>query len=180
MINMKRILISAFACHPNKGSEFNINWNWAVGLARMGFEVHCLTLGSNRPFIEQVETPKNLHFQYVTAPLGLEAIHKWSEGALYVHYILWQWLAYKKGKRLHKKLKFEVVHHVGWGSIQLGSFLYKLDAPFIFGPAGGGQKAPVAFKEYFRQYWASEVKRDKVTDLLTNYGPSCKKMLRSA
>ena len=177
---MKRILISAFAAQPNRGSEYNINWNWAVGLARMGYEVHCLTMGSNRPSIESVETPKNLHFQYVTAPLGLQVMHKFSEGSLYVHYILWQWLAYRKGKKLHKKLKFEVVHHVGWGSIQLGSFLYKLDAPFIFGPAGGGQRAPEAFKEYFKGYWSSEVKRDKVSNLLTKYGPSCKKMLRSA
>ena len=177
---MKKILISAFACQPNKGSEFNINWNWAVGLARLGYEVHCLTLRTNRPAIEEVEVPENLHFEYVELPFGLQAIHEISEGFLYLHYIMWQWHAYQRAKKLHKKLKFELVHHVGWGSIQLGSFLYKLDAPFIFGPAGGGQKAPEAFKDYILGYWKSEVKRDKVTGWLTNYGPSCKKMLRNA
>jgi len=175
-----KILISAFACQPNKGSEFNINWNWAIGLANMGFEVHCLTLRSNQPFIESVETPENLHFQYVALPLGLQVIHKFTEVGLYLHYIMWQWLAYKRGKVLHKKLNFAVVHHVGWGSIQLGSFLYKINAPFIFGPAGGGQVAPKAFKKYFLGYWSSEVAREKVASLLINYNPACKKMLRGA
>ncbi len=54
---MKRILISAFACQPNKGSEFNVSWNWPLGLAKLGYEVHCLTLRTNQPAIEEVETP---------------------------------------------------------------------------------------------------------------------------
>src|SRR5579862_1701192 len=124
---MKKILLSAYACQPFKGSEFNTNWNWVNGLANLGYEVHCLTLKSNQPFIEQVRTPENLHFQYVELPFGLEVIHKISEAALYIHYLIWQWLAYKRGKALHKKHCFELVHHVGWSSIQLGSFLYKLN-----------------------------------------------------
>src|SRR6185312_1944966 len=177
---MKRILISAFACQPNKGSEYNINWNWAVGLAKMGFEVHCLTLRSNRPLIEKVRTPENLHFHWVELPLKLQVIHKFTQAGLYLHYILWQRLAYKKAKALHKRLNFEVAHHVGWGSIQLGSFLYKLGTPFIFGPAGGGQKAPEAFKEYFLGYWKDEVRREKLSAFLTSFAPSCKKMLGNA
>ncbi len=177
---MKKILISAFACQPNKGSEYNINWNWAVGLAKMGFEVHCLTLRTNRPLIETVDTPNNLHFHYVELPFKLQVIHKFTDIGLYVHYILWQRLAYKRAKSLHRQLNFKVVHHVGWGSIQLGSFLYKLDAPFIFGPAGGGQKAPQAFKKYFLGRWNTEVAREKVTDLLMKFNPACKKMLRNA
>ena len=111
---MKRILISAFACQPNRGSEYNINWNWAVGLAKLGYEVHCLTMGSNRPSIESVETPKNLHFQYVTAPLGLQVMQSFLK-ADYMYITSSGNGCYRKGKKLHKKLKFEVVHHVGWG-----------------------------------------------------------------
>jgi glycosyltransferase involved in cell wall biosynthesis len=177
---MKKVLISAFACQPNKGSEFSNGWNWPVRLANMGFEVHCITLLSHRPFIETVEVPSNLHFHYVQMPLRLQAMHKWSQATMYLHYVLWQRLAYKHAKKLHKKLKFDVVHHVSWGSIQMGSFLYKLDAPFIFGPAGGGQKAPEAFKKYFMGWWSAEVKREKVADWLISNNPACKKMLRKA
>jgi glycosyltransferase involved in cell wall biosynthesis len=177
---MKKVLISAFACQPNKGSEFASGWNWCTGLAKLGYEVHCLTLRSNAPFIQEVEAPANLYFHYTALPLGLQAMYKLSQATMYIHYILWQRLAYKRGKTLHRKLRFDVVHHVSWGSIQMGSFLYKLNAPFVFGPAGGGQKAPEAFKKYFLGHWASEIRREKVADLMIKYNPACKKMLKNA
>jgi glycosyltransferase involved in cell wall biosynthesis len=177
---MKRVLISAFACQPNKGSEYCNGWNWPMRLANLGFEVHVLTLRSHQPFIETVEVPSNLHFHYIQLPFRLQAMHKLSQATMYLHYILWQGLAYKRAKALHKKLKFDVVHHVSWGNVQMGSFLYKLNAPFIIGPAGGGQKAPEAFKEYFKWGWAAEVKRERVADWLIKNNPACKKMLRSA
>ncbi|HTI61596.1 glycosyltransferase family 4 protein [Mucilaginibacter sp.] len=177
---MKKVLLSVFACQPKKGSEFSNGWNWAIGLANKGYEVHCLTLRTNRPFIEEVEAPANLHFHYVEMPFKLQAMHRWSQPTLYLHYIMWQRLAYKIAKRLHKKFKFDLAHHISWGSPQMGSFLYKLDIPFIFGPAGGGQKAPEAFKKYFLGHWASEIKREKVSDFLVKNNPACKKMLRNA
>jgi len=177
---MKKVLLSAFACEPNKGSESGGGWNWATGLAKEGFEVHCLTLRSNQPAIELVPKPDNLHFHYVALPFKLQSLYRLTKGTLYLHYIAWQWVAYKKGKALHKKLNFDVVHHVTWGSLQMGSFLYKIKAPFIFGPAGGGQKAPEAFKEYFFEHWASEIKREKVGNWLVKNNPACKNMMKNA
>jgi hypothetical protein len=159
---MKKVLLSVYDCGPNKGSEAGGGWNWAINLARMGYEVHCLTLTINSLDIEKEPKPDNLIFHYTELPLKVQNIYRISEGALYLHYILWQWVAYLKAKRLHKKLNFDVVQHISWGSMQMGSFLYRLDAPFIFGPAGGGQEAPGAFKKYFLGYWSSEVKRKKV------------------
>jgi hypothetical protein len=80
---------------------------------------------------------------------------------MYLYYILWQWMAYRLAKKLNQSLGFYRAQHVSWGSIQLGSFLYRLDVPFIFGPAGGGQHAPDAFKEYFLEHWSAEEKRKK-------------------
>jgi len=177
---MKKILLSAFACQPNKGSEFANGWNWCIGLANKGYEVHCLTLGIHQPFIEKSTHPENLHFHYVFMPLKLQAIYKWSSATMYLHYFIWQWLAYKRGKLLHKELHFDLAHHISWGSIQMGSFLYKLNVPFIFGPAGGGQMAPEAFKKYFLEHWASEIRRGKVGEWMIKNNPACKKMLRGA
>ena len=174
---MKKVLLSVYACEPNKGSEPGNGWNWAINLANLGYEVHCLTLRSNSPAIETYPKPDNLHFHYVQLPLKLQVIYRLSQATLYLHYVLWQWIAYKKGKTLHKKFRFDVVQHISWGSIQMGSFLYKLNAPFIFGPAGGGQKAPEAFKGYFLDHWASEVKREKVSRWLIKHNPACKNML---
>jgi glycosyltransferase involved in cell wall biosynthesis len=176
---MKKIILSAFACEPGKGSEEGNGWNWASGLASLGYEVHCLTRNVNRAGIESYPQPANLYFHYVNMPAGSEKLFHLGP-FIYVHYMAWQYLAYKKAKTLHQTLKFDIAHHVSWGSMQMGSHLYKLDIPFIFGPAGGGQRAPEAFKKYFGDYWASEVKREKVSNLLVKYNPACKNMLQKA
>ncbi len=176
---MKKLLLSVFACDPSMGSEDGNGWNWAVGMAGKGYEVHCLTRSVNQKGIESFAKPQNVTFHYIQMPPGSEKLFH-SGAGIYLYYMLWQWLAYKKGKRLHKKLKFDLAHHATWGSLQMGSFLYKLNIPFIFGPAGGGQKAPEAFKSYFYDHWASEVKREKVSDLLVKYNPACKDMLKRA
>ena len=33
--NRIRVLISAYACEPNKGSEPGVGWNWALQMAKM-------------------------------------------------------------------------------------------------------------------------------------------------
>jgi glycosyltransferase involved in cell wall biosynthesis len=177
---MKKILLSAFACEPGKGSEQGNGWNWATGLVGRGYEVHCLTRSVNRKSIETHPAIENLHFHYVEMPLGTEILYLLTASSIYLHYMIWQYVAYLKGLRLERKMQFTVIHHVTWGSLQMGSFLYKLKAPFIFGPAGGGQRAPELFKAYFLNHWDSEIKREKVSRLLIKFNPACKKMLRKA
>src|ERR1700712_204754 len=142
---MKKLLLSVFACDPSIGSEDGNGWNWALGLADKGYEVHCLTRSVNQAGIESYPAPKNVTFHYIFMPMGTEKLFHAPGPAIYMYYMLWQWLAYKKAKGLHKTLNFDLAHHATWGSLQMGSFLYKLNLPFIFGPAGGGQKAPEAF-----------------------------------
>ncbi|PVD52658.1 glycosyltransferase [Terrimonas sp.] len=177
---MRRLLLSAFACDPTKGSEPGNGWNWAIGLANKGFEVHCITREVSRKGIESKQKPVNLHFHYLQLPIGLEKLYSASQPTMYLYYIIWQWYAYKMALRLHKQIKFEIAHHVTWGSLQMGSFMYKLNVPFIFGPAGGGQVAPAAFKKYFREHWNAEEKRETVTRFMLKYNPACKKMLQKA
>jgi len=177
---MKSILLSAFACDPYKGSEPSFGWNWSTGLVREGYEVHCLTRLYHKEGINKHNRIENLHFHYISLPFGLERLYTLSNASLYLYYLIWQWLAYLKGKKLQKIHHFERAHHVSWGSIQQGSFLYKLKIPFIFGPAGGGQIAPEKFKKYFRQYWAVEEKRQRVSSILERFNPACKHMLRTA
>ena len=48
------------------------------------------------------------------------------------------------------KVEFDIVHHVTWGSLHIGSQLWRLGKPFVFGPVGGGQVAPRGFSRYLR------------------------------
>lgn len=177
---MKKVLLSAFSCNPTKGSEPGNGWNWAIGLANKGFEVHCITRITEKADIESKAIPENLHFYFVELSFGLKKLYFASQATMYLYYLLWQRKAYKKAKSLNKKIKFQVAHHVTWGSLQMGSFMYKLNVPFVFGPAGGGQAASLAFKKYFKNHWQSEEKREKVSQLLLKHNPACKKMLQKA
>ena len=175
-----KVLLSAFACDPNHGSEEGNGWNWADGLAQQGFEVHCLTQGVNRENIESVPCVKNITFYYIDLPFGLNVLYSFSQPTMYLHYIWWQWRASRKAKLLNKKLAFNVAHHVTWGSVQLGSFLYRLPVPFILGPVGGGQKSPVAFKKYFGKSWTVEQKREMTSKFLMTWSPYWKSMINNA
>ena len=99
---MKKVLLSAYACEPNRGSEPGNGWNWAVNLANLGYEVHCLTLKTNGITIKGSPKPDNLHFHYVELPFKLQAIYRISTGTLYLHYVAWQWIAYLKAKSLYQ------------------------------------------------------------------------------
>lgn len=179
IITMKKILLSAFACDPTKGSEPGNGWNWAEGLSKRGYEVYCFTRIIGKNNIEGKEHSSNLNFVYVS--LGkLESLYSKGTAGMYLYYLLWQWVAFRKAHRINKEVKADMAHHVTWGSIQMGSFFYRLKLPFIFGPAGGGQQAPVAFKQYFDENWASEQKREKISDLMVRYNPAFKKMIRKA
>lgn len=49
--NRIRVLISAYACEPNKGSEPGVGWNWTLQMAKMD-EVYVITRSNNRKVIE--------------------------------------------------------------------------------------------------------------------------------
>ncbi|RKD91973.1 glycosyltransferase family 4 protein [Mangrovibacterium diazotrophicum] len=177
---MKQILLSAFGCNPYKGSESASGWNWAIELASQGYSVHVLTRSDSKPDITKHPPVDNLHFHFIGLNNGLEKLYTFSIPTMYLYYILWQWKAYRIGKSLHNKYLFHRVHHVSWGSFQQGSFLYKIKTPFIFGPTGGGQKAPESFKEYFLQGWENEIKREKISALFLRFNPACRNMLKKS
>jgi hypothetical protein len=137
-----KILLSAFACEPNHGSEPGVGWDWAVFLAQAGHHVVVLTRSQSRLAIEkemQRAAVPRLHFQYFDVPQSL----RWQKrGPLHLHYILWQWLAARFARKLHQLEQFDCVHHVTLAGLRAPSFMGDLGIPFIFGPVGGGERAP--------------------------------------
>ncbi len=138
-----KVLLSAFACEPNKGSEFSVGWNWAVSLARAGHQVVALTRSESRAAIDKV-TPEmpaglSLKFEYFDVPKPF----RWQmRGPLHLHSALWQWQAANHADQLNRTEKFDCVHHVTYAGLRAPSFMGKLGIPFILGPVGGGERAP--------------------------------------
>jgi glycosyltransferase involved in cell wall biosynthesis len=138
-----RILLSAYACCPGMGSEPGVGWNWACVLAKR-HEVHVLTADRNREPIEH-ELARNprpgLTFHYV--PVGSWGVWGWL--IAWPLYYRWQWRAYRRARKLHKKTAFDLAHHVTYVTWRVPSFLWMLGIPLIWGPVGGAQEAPPGF-----------------------------------
>ncbi len=180
---MKKVLLSAYACVPNQGSEEGTGWTYATTLSQNGLDVHCLTKIDGKAAIDRILVKgvfPNLMIHYVILPGWVDKFCHTNLIGMYFHYLYWQWSALKLARKLDRKYNFDIVHHVTYGSIQLGSFLYKLRKPFIFGPVGGGQRAPKAFKRYFGTYWSREWMRDWISTLLQYVNPGFYKAVQTA
>lgn len=168
---------------PGYGSEEGNGWNYSTIISQHNYEVWCLTRAVFRDKIEPhlaQSAHGNLTFVYVELPAWVENLYNRGMFGLYFHYLYWQWAAYRKARVLDRQHQYDLIHHVSYGSLQLGSFLYKLNRPFIFGPVGGGQEAPGSMRRYFRKYWLKEQMRSAVSRLLLRFNPGCYKTVRQA
>ena len=159
-----KILLSAYACEPNKGSEPEVGWKWATELSKMGNDVYVITRLNNKDNIEKElkkSNFKNLNFIYFDFPKLFLKIFKGKQNKFsYFYFYIWQIAIYFVVKKILNIIKFDYVHHVTFASYRIPSFLCLLNVPFIFGPVGGGEEAPKAliknfdmnskFKEIFR------------------------------
>lgn len=142
-----RILLSAYACEPNRGSEPGVGWNWALALIRRGHEVWVLTRANNKSQIENVveafssDERARLHFIYYDLPAWAAWWKKGGRG-VQLYYALWQRCVLPLVRAAHSVHRFDLVHHLTFGVWRQPTSLYKLEVPVIFGPVGGGETAP--------------------------------------
>ena len=160
------ILLSAYACLPYAGTEPGNGWNWAMQLAKRGIRVHVLTVTEGREAIEAycaLHPQPLISFSYVPVPQSF----RHTSG---MHYAMWQWLAVRVARVLHRSSPFDLVHHVTYSSIHVPTQLWRLGLPTVFGPVGGGQVTPAALLPAFGAHQRSERLRTAFTRLLP-YSP---------
>jgi glycosyltransferase involved in cell wall biosynthesis len=142
---MKRlkILISAYACRPNEGSEPGVGWDTVQELIKY-HDVWVLTRPDNQTAIE-AELAKNpiagLKFIYCKLPFWA----RWWKPIQLPHYYLWQFRAYLVARKIHANVEFDIAHHITYVRYWAPSFVSLLPIPFVWGPVGGGENAPNAF-----------------------------------
>jgi glycosyltransferase involved in cell wall biosynthesis len=177
-----RILLSAFACRPNAGSEPGVGWNWAVEIARLGHDVLVLTQGINQPAIEAAQAsgalPPRLRFAYLDrawlARLQARGL------PLQVCHLVWQFLAWRHARRLLVDEAFDLIHHITYAGIRQASFLGRLPVPFVLGPVGGGERAPYALRRGLGvRAWLLELIRDGL-NVLSRVDPMTQQALNAA
>lgn len=176
-----RILVSAYACEPNKGSEPGVGWNWVKQIARY-CEVWVIALASNRAVIEEQLSKEPLpmvHFCYYDLPYCLRFWNKGSRG-IRLHYYLWQIGIYWLARRLYSKIKFDIGHHITFVSYRFPSFVALLPIPFIWGPLAGGQNSPYFMRvEYDLKGRIKEGIRD-ISQILSLWDPFVRLTMKRA
>lgn len=140
----KRVLLLAYFCSPYRGSEWGGGWHRAVQTA--GYFDTWVISGKNsekdirRYFAENGEIP-GLHFCFVPETRFLDRIPV----IFYVALNLWHRRVYQLAVKLNKELCFDLIHQVNMCSFREPGYLWKIDAPFIWGPLGGTQNYPFRF-----------------------------------
>jgi glycosyltransferase involved in cell wall biosynthesis len=147
MVRRWKVLMSAYACEPGKGSEPGVGWAVAREMARH-HDIWVITRANNRPIIEAelARDPRpGLHFVYWDLPSWARFWKRGGRRGLRLYYYLWQLRILGIARALHAEVKFDVAHHVTFLRYWSPSFLCFLGVPLVWGPVGGGESAPRSF-----------------------------------
>ena len=137
-----------------------MGWNLVQQVSNF-YETWVITRTNNREPIERVlptDVTRNIHFIYFDLPRWM-AFWKRGRRGLQLYYYLWQLGAYFAVRKLHREIGFDLVHHVTFVKYWAPSFLALLPLPFLWGPVGGAESAPLRF-------WFSLSFRGKLYELL--------------
>ena len=147
---MIKVLINAYACSPNMGSEPGMAWNWCIHLAKY-CELHIITEGEFKEAIDN-ELPKleqgvNMNFYY--NPVS-EEIRKmcWNQGdwRFYKHYKEWQYKTYKIATSIVENNNINILHQLNMIGFREPGYLWQIaNKPFVWGPIDAKEKFPEAF-----------------------------------
>ena len=144
-----KILVSSYACAPNKGSEPGMGWNFVMGLANF-HELHVIVEKRKweQPILEYLkvypELKANLSFYFIDKTRNKRLRKIWPP-SYYWFYKVWQKKAYKLALELDKKENFDLIHQLNMVGYREPGYLWKIEKPFVWGPIGGLENSPWRF-----------------------------------
>jgi len=159
-----KVLLSAYACEPNRGSEPEVGWQRALHMLPFADEVWVITRSNNKVVIDAdpLSQSPGLHFIYYDLPQWALRLKK-QAWFTFIYFMLWQWGAYRLAAKHHRDKPFNAVYHVTFVTVKFGSFMGRLGVPFILGPIAGGERAPLRLRR-------SMPFTGKVRELLRDFG----------
>lgn len=142
-----KVLMSAYACEPNRGSEPEVGWQWALQMARF-HDVTVLTRANNRQAIEtglqELRNPvTQLRFVYFDlSEFALRLKRWWRSPRLYYHF--WQRGLRRLIHTAQRHERYQLFHHVTFASYRYPTAMWDHRVPMIWGPVGGAETIPVS------------------------------------
>lgn len=179
-----RILISAYTCNPFGGSEGANAWYTAEGLARAGADVHILTRETDR------ENTEAGIAEYAADPgLGSLAAFYLSDTVpgpvssgqigVYARYAAWQARAHRWARDARHG-RWDVGHHISWGSLTHPVGIAGCPFPLVVGPAGGGQSLAPEHERWLDGHAGHDRRRRVALRRLISLNPVSRYVARSA
>jgi glycosyltransferase involved in cell wall biosynthesis len=157
-----KVLLSAYACEPGKGSEPGVGWKWAMGLAER-VTLTVLTREDNRRTIETElsKLSENSPLRQVNflhhdlSPLFLWAKRRGLLPTL-AYYAIWQWSVSRKFAKVADES--DVVHHLTFCTLLCPGFWRLKQAAFVLGPVGAPQVNQHYFPLFGNKAWIQRLR----------------------
>lgn len=148
-----KVLVNAYACSPDMGSEPGMAWNWCVNLAQH-CELFIITEGEFRDRIESVlpTLPQggNMHFYYNPVPDKVRNMC-WNQGdwRFYWYYRQWQKKTLDIARDICHKEKIDILHQLNMIGFREPGYLWKITQetriPFVWGPVDAKEEFPMSY-----------------------------------
>jgi glycosyltransferase involved in cell wall biosynthesis len=138
-----RVLLSAFACEPGKGSEPEVGLRTVLAAAER-HSVWVLTNSAGVPALRRYldAHPLGRRIQIEPIPLGVDD-RGLSLANFHWYYDRWQRQAMRRALALDRTIGFDVVHHVTMSTVWTRVGVAEVPKPLIWGPVGGGVEPPL-------------------------------------
>lgn len=143
-----KIILVAFACHPEWGSESAAGWKMAMALAQE-HQVHVITHPENRASIERVSRDwgirQNLTFSFSGLPFKNHPNRMVARIMSWVLYKKWLKEAQMVMPQIIREQKPDLIHHATFATWRIGIPWHGFGLPVIWGPLGGAASFPAQF-----------------------------------
>lgn len=144
-----RILLSTFVCHPEKGSEEDVGWNWLIELSKNHYVYAMISdfLGQDEAIMQAIlELPHRDNIEILWIPFPPKTNKLLTLFPLlefYAQCVEWQKEVLSQAEKLLDLVEIDIVHHITYSTWTVPSYLWKLPKPFVLGPVSGSQRIPL-------------------------------------
>jgi glycosyltransferase involved in cell wall biosynthesis len=142
-----KVLLSAYACEPGKGSEPEVGFRTLLAVAEQ-HDVWVVTRHNNLQALGEAirEHPFRDRIKLIghDASRGLMRLKKRNRLLAHLYYDRWQATLAPRAIDLERRIGFDVAHHVTFASYWTRTGIVPVSAPKVWGPVGGGVTTPLA------------------------------------
>ena len=136
-----KVLISAYACSPYKGSEPGVGWGFVAELAKhhelwVIVEEEKFRADIERYIDDNPEFSRQVHFHFICKRRN-RLLRKLWPPSYYWYYRRWHKDALDLANVLHAEIKFDLAHQLTMVGFREPGYLWRLGIPFVWGPVGG-------------------------------------------